>query len=341
MISDRVRNARLYHGWSQTQLAAEVGTTQPKISQIENGDYNNAKLLSAIAEVTQYSRSWFEKGPLPDLPAGSLRFRKQASSSIRTDERVRAHVRQAVEVIEQFSRLPEAPPVALRPLAPFDDCSDGDIERLALEVRELLGVGPADPIPNLVRALERAGVAVIGSVVDMEAEKHSGASYWPDYPFGRPVICISRGMPGDRQRFTAAHELGHLLLHQFRTPESRVAESEANRFAGALLIPLQVMKEIDGPITLRTLAFVKARWGISIRALVRRCLDLQIIDREHRVSLERQISSRKWNRQEPVEVPYEQPRLVARLIQIGTGTKGAASSARLGLPPMALRDLVA
>lgn len=341
MISDRVRNARLYHGWSQSQLAAEVGTTQPKISQIENGDYNNSKLLDSISEVTQYSRTWFERGPLPDLPSGSLRFRKQAKSSIRTDERVRAHVRQAVEVIEQFSRLPEAPPVALRPLTPFDKFSHDKIETLALEVRESLGVGPADPIPNLVRALERAGVAVIGSAVDMEAGKHSGASYWPDYPFGRPVICFSRGMPGDRQRFTVAHELGHLILHQFRTPEPRVAEDEVNRFAGALLVPLEIMTEIEGPITLRTLAFVKARWGISIRALVKRCLDLQIIDSEHRVSLERQISSRKWNRQEPVDVPYEQPRLVARLIQIGTGTKGAASSAHLGLPPMAIRDLIA
>jgi Zn-dependent peptidase ImmA (M78 family)/transcriptional regulator with XRE-family HTH domain len=341
MISDRVRNARLYHGWSQTELAQHVGTTQPKISQMESGDYTSSELLDAIASATQYSRTWFEQGPLPDLPTGTLRFRKQASSSVKNDERVRAHVRQAVEVIEKFSGLPQAPKVRLAPIDPNQDCSADAIEGIAQDVREQLGVGPLDPIPNLVRAVERAGVAVIGSIIDIEFGQHSGASYWPDYPFGRPIICISRGMPGDRQRFTTAHELGHLVLHQWRNPEAKIAELEANRFAGALLIPRDAMMEIDTPVTLRTLAHVKARWGISIRALVRRSLDVHLVDTAHRISLEKQISSRKWNRQEPVEVPYEQPRLVGRLIELGSGTKGFASSTRLGLPPLAIRDLVA
>ena len=341
MISDRVRNARLYHGWSQIDLANKVGTTQPKISQMESGDYTSSDLLDGIARVTQYSRSWFDQGPLPDLPLGSLRFRKQASSTVKSDEQVRAHVRQAVEIIERFSSLPEAPRVRIVPISPEQTPTLDDIEVIAAEVREYIGVGPLDPITNLVRAIERAGIAVIGSTVDMESGQHSGASYWPDYPFGRPVICISRGMPGDRQRFTTAHELGHLILHQWRKPEPKIAEQEANRFAGALLIPRQAVEDIEGPVTLRTLAHVKARWGISIRALVKRCLDLHVIDAGHRVSLEKQISSRKWNKQEPVEVPYEQPRLVSRLIELGTGTKAAKSSSQLGLPPLVLRDLVA
>lgn len=341
MISDRVRNARLYHGWSQTELANKVGTTQPKISQMESGDYTSSELIDAIAEVTHYSRSWFDQGPLPDLPLGSLRFRKQASSTVKSDEQVRAHVRQAVEIIERFSDLPQAPKVRIRPINPDQSLTFDDIEIIASDVREQIGVGPFDPISNLVRAIERAGIAVIGSTVDMESGQHSGASYWPDYPFGRPIICISRGMPGDRQRFTTAHELGHLILHQWRKPEPKIAEQEANRFAGALLIPREAIGEIEAPVTLRVLAHVKARWGISIRALVKRCLDLHVIDAGHRLSLEKQISSRKWNRQEPVEVPYEQPRLVSRLIELGTGTKVATSGSKLGLPPLVIRDLVA
>lgn len=339
---DRVRHARMYYGWSQAELAALVGTTQPKLSQLEKGLYSSSELVDAIAQATQYSREWFDLGPLPDLPTGSLRFRKQASSRVRDDERIRCHVRQAIEILAKFSDLPESPPVQLRPLYPSEALSTARIEQVALEVREQLGVGPSDAIPNLVRAIERCGVVVIGSAVDIE--KHSGASFWPDYPHGHPIICISRGVSGDRQRFTAGHELGHLLLHQFGNPDPKTAESEANRFASALLIPRDAALEwIEPPITLRKLALVKAQWGISIRALVRRSLDLHLIDDANRLSLEKQIASRGWSKQEPIDVPYEQPALLRRLIEIGSGLP-AAERGRLPnllLPPLATRDLVA
>lgn len=340
MIADRVRHARMYHGWSQGELAKRVGTTQPKISQLEHGTYMSSELVDAIAEATQYSRGWFERGPLPDMPTGSLRFRKQASSRGRDDERVIAHVRQAIEVIEEFSGLPQAPPVRLQPV-PREAIQDpAEIEDVAQSVRRDLGVGISDPIPHLVRAVERAGVAVIGSVVDIE--KHGGASYWPDYPLGRPIICVSRGMSGDRQRFTVAHEVGHLVLHQFRNLEPRRAEPEAHRFAGALLIPKDAaLESIAAPVTLRTLAQVKSRWGISIAALIKRCLDLHIIGDTQRLSLEKQLSARGWRREEPVEVRYEEPALVRRLIEIGTGDSIGKSRKRFGLPAIATRDLVA
>jgi hypothetical protein len=71
---------------------------------------------------------------------------------------------------------------------------------------EQVGVGPCDPIPNVIGAVERAGVVVIGSAV--EIEKHDGASFWPDCPYGRPIICISRGTSGDRQRFNVGQNWG-------------------------------------------------------------------------------------------------------------------------------------
>jgi Zn-dependent peptidase ImmA (M78 family)/transcriptional regulator with XRE-family HTH domain len=339
VIADRVKQARLYHGWSQTELAKRVDVPQPKISQLESGMYTSSELVDAIAIVTQYSREWFDKGPLPDLPIGSLRFRKMASSTVRDDERVRAHVRQAVEVLDQFSTLKEVPPVRIQAIRSSSECTSEEIEEIANQTRLQLDVGPDDPIPNLVRALERSGIAVIGSVVDIE--RHGGASFWPNYPVGRPVICLTKGVSGDRQRLTAAHELGHLILHTLRSVESKIAESEAYRFAGALLIPGDQLRALlTGPVTLKALANVKARWGISIRALVRRCLDLRLINEAQRISLERQISSRKWTQNEPVHVPYEHPMLVKRIIEIATGTTSAKSSRKLGLPPFAIQNLI-
>lgn len=42
-------------------------------------------------------------------------------------------------------------------------------------------------------------------------------------------------MPGDRQRFTLAHELGHLLFER-RLAENLDVEPAANRFSGGFLV---------------------------------------------------------------------------------------------------------
>jgi len=341
MIAERVHHARAYHGWSQEHLAKLIGKSQPAISQIEKGAPAADETIAAIAEQTQFGPEFFLRGPLPDLPMGSLRFRKRASSTKRDDERIRAHVRQTLEVLEGL--WPRAPklPVRLEPV-PADAVVDVDfIESLAVNVREYLGVGPHDPIPNLTRAVERAGVVVIGS--SQEIGTHEGASYWPGNPIGRPIICLSREKPGDRNRLSLGHEFGHLLLHQLRQIDSGASEQEAYRFAGALLIPREVLHDqIEGPVTLHDLALVKSRFGIAVSALVRRCLDLGLISPERRTSLEKQISARGWRKEEPVHVPTEHPELVRELLISAMGTDNPIRLHRtLALPPLAIRDMVA
>lgn len=67
---------------------------------------------------------------------------------------------------------------------------------------------------------------------------------------GQPLILVSRGKPIPRQRFTAAHELGHILLghvgegrpaHRGPLPADNPIEREANVFASRLLAPACVL----------------------------------------------------------------------------------------------------
>lgn len=344
MIGDRVRHARAYHGWTQSQLAQYVGVSQPAIYKIEKGGQPTPETLAAIARETQFGLSFFHRGRLPDLPEGSLRYRKRVTAPVRDNERVRAHVRHTIEVVHDLERdlekIAKVPSVRIQPVPRSVLVDDNYIEKLAVECREWLGVGPDDPIPNLIRAVERAGVIVVGS--SQEIEKHEGATYWPDFPTGRPIICISRGRPGDKKRLSVAHELGHLVLHQLRDVDLDTTEAEAFRFAGALLLPQDAAYElIRSPVTLRELAMVKARYGISIAALVKRCLDLGLIDKDRRASLEKQISTRGWRKDEPVHVPDEQPKLVRQVVETATGTtRPNQLHERFGLPPLAIRDLL-
>lgn len=340
MINERVRHARLYLGWSQTRLGEMVGVSQPAISQIEKTGQVADETLATIAEVTGFTPWWFRQGPLPDLPMGSLRFRRRAGTPARDDERVRANIRQALEVVDRFSATVDLPPVRMRASVADEEIDNDAIEVKALEVREWLGVGPLDPIPSVIRAVERAGVVVMGSA--LEIERHDAVSFWsPDSL--RPLICFSRGFSGDHKRLSVAHEAGHLVLHRYRHVTAVQAENEAFRFSAALLLPSTVVhEEIDKPVTLRSLAYVKARWGISISALIRRCRDLGIISDERRTSLEKQLSARGWRRIEPVHVPDENPFLMAKLIETSVGKLSPQRlHSALGLPPLACKDLMA
>ena len=83
-----------------------------------------------------------------------------------------------------------------------------------------------------------------------------------------------------RKRFTASHELGHLLLEE-KIVSDLNHERVANRFAGAFLLPKEtIIKEIDkhrNRITISELEHIKQKYGISIQAIMYRLKDLGII----------------------------------------------------------------
>lgn len=74
----------------------------------------------------------------------------------------------------------------------------------------------------------------------------------------RCTIIVNKGHPEVRRRFTVAHELGHLLLHDYRTPHADTGfkirfranreydasvseEVEANQFAAEILMPTDIL----------------------------------------------------------------------------------------------------
>lgn len=117
---------------------------------------------------------------------------------------------------------------------------------------------------------------------------------------GHTIIGINSSHPASRQRFSIAHELGHVVLHRdeqfhvdekppirFRNQESSLAtnsdEIEANQFASELLMPKNlVMREIDKlpddmdpEDAIRLLA---DRFQVSEQAMTLRLNRLQVVD---------------------------------------------------------------
>ena len=197
------------------------------------------------------------------------------------------------------------------------DLADNDIVELAAQTRDALQLALDKPIPHLMRAVERAGIPVAPIVLpDLEdsplsKNQHFGLSYWGG-PDEHAFIGYFPGHAGDRDRFTLAHELGHLVLHLRRRAAD--PEYEANLFAGELLMPSDRARETLGMgLTLSDYARIKAVWGISMQGLIMRAKQLGVISDDRSISLWKQINARGWRRQEPVTVQPERPALLARL----------------------------
>ncbi len=130
-----------------------------------------------------------------------------------------------------------------------------------------------------------------------------------------PVIVFNSNVPGDRQRFNIAHELGHLVLD---LPERAEIENAAHRFAAAFLVPSETaLNELGGKrsnLSFDELHILKHKYGFSIQAWIRRAFDLEIIDKSTYTNLFRQLSARGWRNKEPGHVSNEEPLQLQLLI---------------------------
>jgi len=343
---ERIRAVRLLVGSSQADLAASLGITQAQISQIESGRRTaTASFLDRVANATGYPRAYFEAVPA-DLPPTTLRFRREATAPSSEVGRVEQLVAETYRVAWQLVRDSGLYVPPSLPLATGEEIAAEDIESLAMQARESLGLDVAGPVRHVTRSLERGGIVVVSlafAETDDESKTvgHFGASCWPGAP-DPAVIGYFEGGAGDRQRFALAHELGHLVLHTRRRFVSD-PEDEANRFAGAFLVPRDRAEEfVTADVTLRDFAQLKATWGVSIQALIMRCSQLGLIDPARKTSLSKQLSARGWRKNEPVKVHLEAPALLLKLIEdrFGEGMFGYRRAAEvLGLPAFVLGTL--
>lgn len=343
-IGARIRLLRLATGLGQTELARRAGVKQQGlISRIENGRTNlTGDLLEALAAALDCKPSYLTE-PIDTVPPTRPWLRAYADAPKRDVDQQISDCAIVVDVVERLGlrTLPDNVPV-------FDgDLEDDEaIEHFALEVRQAAGIEDGSVVGNVIRAAERLGCIVLP--MRGELGRHLGLSIYANL---QPMICTSRPsdnpdhrIPGDRQRFTVAHELGHLGLHrELRPPrdatEARRIEKQAHRFAGSFLIPgdplLEEIRDLGGRVTLKSLAEIKGRWGIAIKALVVRCRQLNIISDDHARSLYKQISSRGWNKGEPVHVGHEQAIWLTKAIDKALGPVSdplgmAAQSAGIG-----------
>ena len=127
------------------------------------------------------------------------------------------------------------------------------------------------------------------------------------------MFFVSASIPTDRMRWTLAHELGHVVMHQIPTED---IEREADRFAAEFLMPAAAIRPQLQTISLAKLAALKPHWKVAMAALLKRASDLGTIAPRQRNYLWMQMGAHGYRSEEPIALPPEEPTLVRELIDI-------------------------
>lgn len=314
MKGDRIRQARELAGFTQTELSELVGIPQAALAQIESGVYSPSEsTVKAVSLRTGFDVS-FLRNPEPpiDFPVGSILYRGQARVSARDKNRAHRFAQLMFELSLSFRARLRAIPVSLPRLADYDPAE------AAKTTRSALGLSPDTPITNLMSVIEKAGVLVLDLPVQVDGL--DGFSAWVGPKRDIPVIClIGNKRVGYRVRYTLGEEIGHLTIHSSLRGTVAEAEAEVKHFTGEFLLPEESLRrELVPPVTLAGLASLKARWGMSVQALIMRAKDLGITTPNQTKYLMQQISVRGWRKHEPGDelVIQETPKALNKMAEL-------------------------
>jgi Zn-dependent peptidase ImmA (M78 family)/transcriptional regulator with XRE-family HTH domain len=333
----RLTQARHLAGKTKKDVAEAIGVTPAAVGQYESGVTKpRPDLVPLLAEKLGVPLTFFMSGrPHARLDASGAHFRSLRSARAWQRDKAIAHVKQVWELTLALEKRVQLPPVDLPGFAGGEMHSGVDLPRAPVEAARALraywrlGTGP---IPHLVRHLEARGVVVDappGDHADREVDAFS-ISYL------RPIMVLTANRTDDvyRYRFTAAHELGHLVLHGDTAPGDTQHEREADAFAAEFLTPRDsVMPELPARVDLRRLADLQRVWGVSVDSLLYRCREVGL--------LSDQAATRAWRnlaglRNQPGFVtesvsryPGEQPVMLRQAFEL------AAAQTGLTLPALA------
>lgn len=235
-LPNNLRRLRKAREMNQNDMADRLPISRQAYSAIEGGrsEPKSATLL-AIAEVLQV--------PIAELLANQVSFR---SLRMRSHKQMKAAEKaQKEEVLHRFHRwlsdynelehmVDDHEPWKLK------EVDSEDPVDAAAQVRKVLKAEDNEPIDDIVGLLEDAGIKFFTEEFNLQGIFGFSAGIQD----GGPAVAVNTdsSITIERQIFTAAHELGHLLLHHSSYGPDRESgtdeeEHEANRFAGYFLLP--------------------------------------------------------------------------------------------------------
>ncbi len=300
---ERLTLARQRRGMNKTRLAEAVGVSSRTISLYEKGDTGpSSHTLQRIAEALSFPVGFFAAPSLDPVPVAGTSFRALSRMTASKRDAAISAGTLCVALDEYLRGYFDLPP----PRVPHVDPAVRDAEAAAELIRVQWGLG-LSPLPNLIHMMELHGVRVFS--LAEECREVDAFSFW--HHNGTPFVCLNTTKTAERNRFDAAHELGHLVMHRGHdSPRGRQEEAQADAFASALLMPrTDVAAAVPRMPTFADLVRLKKRWNVSVAALNYRLHKIGLTSDWHYRAMCIEIS-RYGPREEPNPGPREQSQLL-------------------------------
>lgn len=302
MVGNNIKKFRKRNNMSLRELADKLGISHTSIAKYENNEMMpSSATLIKLSKIFNIKVAELFKKVQQELVIKDIHYRKLSTFSKRNQEIVeditKDNIRKYLEVINLFSddRFYK---VNLNELT-FEINSYEEIEEKVIELREKLNLG-IDPISNLLELLEELGFIIIF------VNPIKGFDGKEGLVNGKPFIVLANDKPGDRQRYSLAHELGHVIAKFDGLEDEKVA----NYFAGAFLIPkVSLIKDLGvnrNTLTIFELENLKKKYKVSMQSIVYRAWQVNIISEYEKTRLFKRFSQLGYRKDEPVDIPREQ-----------------------------------
>lgn len=282
VFSHRLRQARAMAKLSLRELSDAIGNrvSYNALSKYEKGDMMpSGEVLAALAAALHQPADFFFRSFRVEL--ADINFRKRVKLSATEQSAI---VEEAKDFFERYCEVEQLLGCVILFERPFTEKevvrSEADAENAARLLRNDKWNLGGDPLPNVHELLELKGIKVHESeTMDEAFDGFSGMAN------GSPVVVIARWLNKNlpRKRMTEVHELAHVVLNIPEIVSAKEIERIVSRFAGALLLPEESFRKMFGEgrrtISLGELIQIKAFFGASIMAIMKRAEQLGLISR--------------------------------------------------------------
>jgi len=244
---------------------------------------------SIASRRARFLREWEQ-----DSSLNRIRFREGERLSAKTASALKYRIADHLQKYLELESILGQPARFENPIGGRRAATREEVEAAAREVRDRWELG-AGPVVNLLGLLEDKGIKVY-EARGIEGFEGLSGQFGPV-----PFVAVGLQNPPDRVRFTAAHELGHILC-DFAPKED--PESECHAFGAAFLLPRAALDKAFRPsrrkVTMGDLGEIKETYGVSLQAIMYRAHGLDLVSDRQLRAFRETLKERGWLVEEPV-----------------------------------------
>jgi len=304
---NRLKTARQYRGLTVEELSQKINVSKQAVSQYETGKIEDVPFqkILAISGALNFPYRYFAQEDISNIKTGATYFRSlmKTSKKYRLAQEIKMeHIATIYSLLNEYVTFPQLnlPGWIGEITSPAE---------AAKELRNYWGLGDK-PIDNIMRTVEQNGIIVTTFATDTD-DIDAFSQYIDMNDSDVYIIALSSNKESAaRINFDIAHELGHIMLHEWSEDEEvltreefKAKEKEANEFAAAFLLPeTSFAKEVSlDPQKLDYYVQLKRRWKVSVAAMHYRSYDLGIITQGQYQYMMRVMQNKGWRKSEPLD----------------------------------------